>query len=618
MKKDLFLPLLLAIVPLFSYSQTDDDNVIINSAIENYDFSQKGNNVIITKYTDAEYIATKKGDEVPVAEFYDKQSEIVKADVDGSAARPYYGHLDNDEVFYSDTKICYYALPFKYKNKSIKVQFKKIIKDPRYFGTVYFADPYFIKSKIVKFNVPEWLELDIIEKNFNGNIVKDKVQNGKFTVYKYIITSQKATKTEPNMLGRSYIYPHLLVRMKSAKLKDKTERYFDTLDDQYAWYKMIIDSLKTDKEAIKSKSDEIIAGSKTDMEKVTKLLSWVQDNIRYIAFEDGIAAFKPDEAQEVIRKKYGDCKGMANLTKELLTAQGFDAHLTWLGTSHLAYDYSTPSLVVDNHMICTLFYNGKTYFLDPTIDYLLPGEYPHTIQGRQALIQNGDKYILKRIPEFQPIFNKDSLYCEYKIEDGKLIGKTNYNFFGESKFKILSIYHHTPKDKRELMLKSFFEKNNVLDKMENIDVSGLENNAESVNIKFDVTNQSTIQPVNNEIYLGLDIDKDMNELTFDTLKRVNDFLFTYKHNIVRHIVLNVPQNYTVTYKPTDFEIDNSKYHFSIHYTEEKGKITYDKKIIIKDLLIKKDEFKKWNNDIKNLNKAFLEQIVLTKKQIINT
>jgi hypothetical protein len=352
MKKKSFLFFL--IMPLLSFSQTDDDNVIINSGIENYDFSQQGNNVKITKYSDNEYLATRKGDDILVAEFYDKESELTQVDVDGSSASPSYRHLSDDEIFYSDTKVCYYELPFRYKDKKIKVQFKKIYKDPRYFGTVYFIEPYFIRSRTVKITVPDWVDVEIVEKNLNKNISKNVVKNGKNTEYTYVITNQKATKEEENMQGTSYVYPHILVRVKSAKLKDKTEYYFNTLDDQYAWYKKIVGTMTNDKATLKAKSDEIIVGCKTDMEKITKLLSWVQGNIRYIAFEDGMAAFKPDEAQEVIRKKYGDCKGMANLTKELLTAQGFDARLTWLGTSHLAYDYSTPSLMVDNHVICTL------------------------------------------------------------------------------------------------------------------------------------------------------------------------------------------------------------------------------------------------------------------------
>ncbi|MGC3977562.1 MAG: transglutaminase domain-containing protein [Paludibacteraceae bacterium] len=617
MKKNIYSLFAFILIPVFTFSQTDDDNVIINSGIETYDFNRTDEQVTITKSSDTEYIATKKSDVIYVAEFYNQQSELKEADVDGSSASPSYTHLTDDEIFYSDNKVCYYELPFKYKDKKIKVQFKKTYKDPRYFSSVYLSETLFIKSKTIKFNVPDWIEIEFIEKNFNGNITKNIIKkdgkNSSMTEYIYTINNQKAIKIEPNMQGRSYIYPHLMVRIRSAKLKNKTERYFDSLDDQYAWYKKIVATTQNDEQLIKDKSDEIVAGCTTDWDKIAKLLAWTQNNIRYIAFEDGMAAFKPDEAQEVIRKKYGDCKGMANLLTQLLVAQGYDARLTWVGTNHIAYDYSTPSLIVDNHMICTLYYKGNTYFLDPTVDYLLPGEISSTIQGRQALVYNEDKYILERIPELSPSFNNDSLACEYKIENGKLAGKATYNYSGESKFNILSIYHNTPIDKRELMLKVFFEKNNVLNKMNNIDISGLNDNAKTVRIQFDVENQSTIQHVNNEYYLGLDMDKDINELTIDTLKRENNFLFAYKHSIIRNITLLIPQDYAISYKPANFVIDKPNYYFSIDYTFDNNKVVYHKKIVIKKQLINKSDFRDWNKDIRSFNEAFLEQIVLTKK-----
>ena len=149
--------------------------------------------------------------------------------------------------------------------------------------------------------------------------------------------------------------------------------------------------------------------------------------------------------------------------------------------------------------------------------------------------------------------------------------------------------------------------------MENINLTGLRQNAKSVYINFDVTNQSTVQQVNNEYYLGLDMDKDMNELIFDTLKRVNDFLFTYKHNVVRYVELDIPAGYKITSKPADFVVETPKYLFSIRYIENKDKLIYYKKVVIKDLLIKKNEFKAWNEDLKKFNTAYLEQIILTKQ-----
>ena len=72
----------------------------------------------------------------------------------------------------------------------------------------------------------------------------------------------------------------------------------------------------------------------------------------------------------------------------MLTIAGFDARLTWIGTSDLPYAYSLPSLVVDNHMICTVILNGKKYFLDGMEEYIALSDYAQRIQGKQVLIED--------------------------------------------------------------------------------------------------------------------------------------------------------------------------------------------------------------------------------------
>jgi len=213
------------------------------------------------------------------------------------------------------------------------------------------------------------MKIEIKEYNFEGfDIKKTTTYSAKddADIIKYSIRNLPERKSDRNLPGPSYIFPHLLVLCKSADINGQSFTYFSTVADQYAWYKKITGLMKNDPSVIKQKAQEITAHCTDDLQKIKAVLYWVHNNIRYVAFEDGIAGFKPDEAQNVLNKKYGDCKGMANLTKELLKSLGFDARLTWIGTNHIAYDYSTPSLCVDNHMICCLNYKGQRYFLDGT------------------------------------------------------------------------------------------------------------------------------------------------------------------------------------------------------------------------------------------------------------
>ena len=228
--------------------------------------------------------------------------------------------------------------------------------------------------------------------NFDGSGIKlnksfDSKRNA--DIYEYTATKIPEIAREESAPGKSHIYPHLLILAKSFSNQGKEITLFKSVEDLYSWYHSLTELMKNDSEGLKGKVIELTQGKTSDLEKVKAIYYWVQDNIRYIAFEDGLAGFKPDECQFVYEKRYGDCKGMANLTKEMLLLAGFDARLTWIGTDRIAYDYSTPNLAVDNHMICTLILNGKEYFLDPTDKYSSFDDYAERLQNRQVLIENG-------------------------------------------------------------------------------------------------------------------------------------------------------------------------------------------------------------------------------------
>jgi len=150
-----------------------------------------------------------------------------------------------------------------------------------------------------------------------------------------------------------------------------------------------------------------------------------KDNIKYIAFEDGIAGFKPEDAHTVLYNRYGDCKGMSNLLKEMLEIAGFDARLTWVGTRRIPYDYSIPSLAVDNHMVCSVMLADTSLVLDATepfqhIDYV--GE---RLQGRQVLIEDGSSYIIKKLAVENININlvEEQIDFEIDLENDLLMGK---------------------------------------------------------------------------------------------------------------------------------------------------------------------------------------------------
>lgn len=605
----------------FAYSGKDS-NIVIQTAAEYYsfDYSKKDNSVSVKQDMTTVYQCMDFRTSIAVAEYYDSRTSIddVKISSDGKLPKitPTYDYYSVDNIFYSDARICYFEMPFEKKGTKNEVSFSKTINDPRYFTSVYFMEGYPVTSKTITLLIPRWMKVDIRELNFEGyNIKKTVNYNSRKDADEIVYTLENCPgrKREKDSPGPTYIEPHLLVLCKSAEVEGNKISYFGTLNDLYAWYHSITSNPENNTAVIKAKAEEITAGVTGDLEKVKKIFYWMHDNIRYIAFEDGLAGFKPQKADEVLRKKYGDCKGMAHLTKEFLKALGFDARLCWIGTNHIAYDYSTPSLAVDNHMIAALLYQGKTYFLDATENYISFNEYAERIQGRQVLIEDGDKYIFTKVPSTTYQQNLDLEKSVLSINGNALEGTVTREWKGEEKENILLNLNAIKKENsRDAFIRYLASGSNNI-AIADFTTSSLTDYDKILSVSYKIKNSNAVSAFGNEMYIDLDPRKDMSDFTFDTNTRTLDYLFSYKLNTQMEIQLAIPADYNVTTIPQVLDVKNDDYEFSASVTKSNNKLIYSKKIIVKNIRLARTKFQQWNKDIEKLKAFYNEQVVLTKK-----
>ena len=451
------------------------------------------------------------------------------------------------------------------------------------------------------------------EFNFDSaKVVKSQTKDSKNNIiYTYTLNDVPAMSKEEDAPGRSYLYPHILLIAKSYTLKGKEVTLFNSTADLYKWYKSLVDLMKDDTSVMKSKVTELTANAKTDEEKIKNIYYWVQDNIRYIAFEDGIAGFKPDESNHVFENRFGDCKGMANLIKQMLKLAGFDARLTWIGTKHIAYDYKTPSLAVDNHMICALFFKGKKYFLDGTEKYNSFGEYAERIQNKEVMIEDGDKFIIDKIPMGTCDANKESFKANLAIENEKLKGTCSKSYLGESRAQLLYVYNTFKTDKKEETLENYLAKSDKNTHVTNIKTSDLKNRDIKLTIDYNVEVENKVSSFDNDMYVDLEY---MNEFKgFELKDRKMDYQFDYKKNYESVVTLAIPAGYKVTKLPTDLIVKENNFDVSITFQKTDKEIIYKKSFVFKNGEIKASEMTKWNAFIKNLISNYNQQISLSKQ-----
>ena len=262
-------------------------------------------------------------------------------------------------------------------------------------------------------------------------------------------------KNEFKSIGRAYVEPHIIVQIKSFESKNEVFKGFDKIDDIYGWNNKLYQMAGNEKEKLQPLLTKIIQGKTNDLDKIKAIYYWVQDNIRYIAYEDGYSGYIPASVQDVASKKYGDCKGMANLLTELLKLAGYQAHFTWIGTRQLPYKQSMPALCVNNHAITVLNYQGKEYFLDATEKYGAFGENAFRIQGKEALIAKGEKFDVKEVPLTTGKEHKVSTRADLTLSNETLSGKVKVVLTGNERTDFHQAYQSLPINQQEEFLNNY-------------------------------------------------------------------------------------------------------------------------------------------------------------------
>ncbi len=604
-----------------------DERSAVISDIEEYDFAVgkgDGNGPVVTALMNqrVQFISLREATMVQYGEFYDKFSAITKIKqyyksgnsfINFTARnKPLDKSATSGNVFYDDSRVKFFNIMIPKMGMGAMVEVEKEFKDAKYLTRVLFHSNYATSEKIIRFKVPAGIQLDLREMNFAGyTITKSTETEGKKTVYTFKMKDLPKLSNEENALPVGYTFPHIIVLVKSFDVDGKQEKGFESAADLYKWYQYLYAKADNKTATLKPKVDELLRGKANDMEKTKSIFYWVQDNIRYIAFEDGYAGFVPQTAQDVFKNKYGDCKGMANLVTEMLKLAGLDAHMTWIGTKHLPYTYAIPSLCVDNHCISTVFIGGKYYFLDATEKYVPMGEYAYRIQGKEALVGKGTEHQIIKVPVADINQNKILTQASFTLNDNILKGHLKITYTGEERTGFHQYFQELPTDRKKEVLQKMLEFGNDNLNATNVKTSDLTNREIPLVIEGDIDLSNNIIRDDKEVYAGIDFfPRKLSDFMPDD-KRVNPYEFNSIYTAEDEIELSVP-GYKIKDLPEVFNQQTDDYGFTGSYAQQGNKIVLKKALSIKTGTVKKADFSKWKDFLKKL-KDFNNNIVTVEK-----
>lgn len=339
------------------------------------------------------------------------------------------------------------------------------------------------------------------------------------------------------------------------------------------WALSLYSLTRQDKQSIKKELSEKLSLANTES-GILEAIRFVQDEIRYLGFEEGIKAFKPNKPIVVLNQRFGDCKDKSLLLSSILNMIGLDASPMLVSTNNLnSIEEYVPNPNVFNHCIVTFERNGTQYYVDPTIAHeggnLKNMSVPEYVSGLE--IKEGVKKLRKFEEDLIPIIHVTEAFEVDSIGGG-------------AEFNISTKYNGSQANN----IRSYFSSNSRLDIKQNYNDFYINSypGIEILTLELVDTTRSSVNEITvKETYRIPKIWKEDGEV----------LRFSISSLVLQNYVnLSQPQNYENQYwlgskiefiqntkikLQTEWPINNSQNEIKNKYFDYKNNITYNEKTI---------------------------------------
>ncbi len=525
---------------------------------------------------------------------------------------------DNDDgIFYDDSYYYTFSFPSIAAKNKTQLRYRNQFKDLRFLPGYVFSS--YLPHEKSTYTIQAPKDVELVYKVWNdpdNRIQFQKSQKGNSITYEWTASDVKAWKIDENSPPLRYFVPHLVVYIKSYGTGAVKRNMLSGLDDLFAWYSTFLSKLDVppSKELTEIVS-KLIQPSDTELEKVKRIFYWVQENIRYIAFEEGMRGLIPHTGSYVCEKRYGDCKDMASIIVDMMRIAGVKGYYTWIGTRDLPYKYSQlPTPLVDNHMIATYIAQGNNYYyLDGTSNHTAFGLPSSMIQGKEVLIGKGTKeYEVRTVPEIEKSVNRMTDSTELVINGVDLQGTGVATLSGLVKTFGGYELDRAQKQTEEKYVEKILSKGSNKFLIDNYEIINLNIHDLPTQIKYKFHIGDYFKKTGNEIYINLNLFKDYYN-TYLPVDRLTPRENDYKYVKEEITTLIIPDGYEVEYLPEGMVERGPFIGLELSYTHVKSKIILRKKFYLDYLLLRPENFPQWNESVKKISIAYKESIILKKK-----
>lgn len=520
-------------------------------------------------------------------------------------------------VFYDDIEETTFDFPSVTSGSIGHLEFKAVHKNLKLLSSHYFSHRIPVINGELKITFPKEM---VIKYQVMGN-QKEKViftteTSRKETTYTFKVSTLEKDQDYADAPDNSYYALHVIFYIESiADEKNKIIKWLGTTDDLYQFYRGFINNINKDiSPELRKITDSLTQKATSNETKARKIYKWVQENIKYVAFENGMEGFIPRDASLVCSRRYGDCKDMTSILTKMLQHSGVPAYFVWIGTRSLPYEYTkVPLPIADNHMISAVKLDTGFIFLDGTDSHCVFGVPSGHIQGKEALVAlSENEYKIVRVPVVEKERNTYSDTTFLKLTDKGIQGTIKIGMSGYFAMELYSIMNQTDDKTREKFMTSFLSRGSNKFKLDKFEIADTKNPD-----KYYISSQFELQGFDKKIaddwFLNLNLQKLFEHREIDYPRRKLPVEFDFKNERHYVTILEIPDGYKLSYLPQNKSYKNEIWGFDLFYEEKKNQVILTQRFENNNLLLPVENFQAWNKVLENLLPAYKESISLSKK-----
>ncbi|HQV52841.1 MAG: DUF3857 domain-containing protein [Flavobacteriales bacterium] len=507
----------------------------------------------------------------------------------------------SNSIFHDDSRIAYFTMPSLASGAVAHLRYVVAFPDARFSTGHYFASEFPVEESIL--TVISDADIDVDVRTFHmpdGSYTRSvSTEKGK-TVQRYTMRNVPPMKFASDAPSFSYYTPHAQLIVNTEKVEST-----DRVDQLYGWLYSYVGQCSDPADAsITALTDSLTANILVPQEKASVIYRWVQDHIRYIAFEDGLNGLIPAPAEEVSRVRYGDCKGMSNVLQTMLRAAGLDAHLAWIGTRDRPYTFNElPAAGSSDHMIVALYLADTTLFLDGTANVNAFGFPSGFTQGKEALIaMDSATYNISTVPVMPAAASVLRDDVRLKFVGNELVGTGRITLTGYDRHNLTHYLRAVQPNKVNDVLRSVLMKGSNKFQLDSTHVEGLNDREAPLSITYTFRLPDHMHRNGDRVYLPLTLSDPWKDLRFAE-ERVLPLEFPYEYERHYTVTLDLPEGAQWDGASSELKMDINAASYSIMTNGDQRTITTNADFVVNRLIMDEEL-----NDWRDMNKSLLKDL----------